>query len=173
MKNEIFTVTYEKYKNLLMKIIYDRSGSLDVAEEITQQVFVAFYQEMERINEKFYKPWLMLTARNAVVDYQRKKRTKKEIPAGNSIGIYGIITENNTEKVVERMINIQLSFRILEDLREKNEGWYRVIEAICIQEMEHEEAAEYLRLTPQGLRAKLYRARKYIRQKYSEEYDRR
>lgn len=65
MKNKVFTILYTDYRHLLMKIVVDRSGDSDLAEEICQQAFVAFYQKMDTIDKTFYKPWLMLAAKNA------------------------------------------------------------------------------------------------------------
>lgn len=171
MKNKVFTILYTDYRHLLMKIVVDRSGDSDLAEEICQQAFVAFYQKMDTIDKTFYKPWLMLAAKNAVIDYLRKRNFRREFPMSDChLTDYEIITEDNTERIVDRMVDAQLSFRILEDLKKTNEGWYQVIEAVCVQEMRQEQAAEYLQVTPQVLRAKLYRARKYIRSKYENEY---
>lgn len=45
-----------------------------------------------------------------------------------------------------------------------------VIMDICILQMSYEEAAKHLNIEVQVLRARLYRARRYIRKKYGEEY---
>ena len=171
MKNKEFTALYVKYRHLLMKIIFDRTRNLDLAEELSQQVFISFYEKMDNLDNAFYKPWLMLAAKNAAIDHNRKKSVSCEIPAGDGIGYYSVITEDNMERIVERMTNAQLSFRILEDLKVKNETWYDVIEAICVQELGQDEAAVYLQISPQVLRARLYRARKYIRKTYGDEYE--
>jgi len=170
MRNQRFTETYEQYKNLIMKIVFDRSGDSHLAEDICQQVFVSFYQRMDDINENFCKAWLMLAARNAVIDYQRKKRFRKESVLSEVGESVAIASEYTAEQIVERMAASQLTFRILADLKVTNKSWYQVVEAICILEMTHEEAANHLRLEPQVIRSKLYRARKYIRNKYTEAY---
>lgn len=36
MKNKVFTILYTDYRHLLMKIVVDRSGDSDLAEEICQ-----------------------------------------------------------------------------------------------------------------------------------------
>ena len=100
----------------------------------------------------------------------RKKNTRNEILASEYIGRIDVVAEDNTEKIIERIASVQLSFRILEDLKETNEDWYAVIMAVCVQDMTQEEAAKHLQMTSQALRAKLYRARKYIRSKYIKDF---
>ena len=60
MKNRKFTELYIQYRNLIMKIVVDRLGDRALAEEISQQVFAAFYQNMDTVKDEFIKPWLML-----------------------------------------------------------------------------------------------------------------
>lgn len=170
MKNRKFTELYIQYRNLIMKIVVDRLGDRALAEEISQQVFAAFYQNMDTVKDEFIKPWLMLSAKNAIVDFLRKKNTRNEILASEYIGRIDVVAEDNTEKIIERIASVQLSFRILEDLKETNEDWYAVIMAVCVQDMTQEEAAKHLQMTSQALRAKLYRARKYIRSKYIKDF---
>lgn len=173
MKNQVFTELYEEYRHLLMKIVFERSRNFDLAEEISQQAFVSFYEKMDTVAESFYKQWLILAAKNAVIDHIRKGYVKYELVSDLTeyeSTDFHIITEDNVEMIIEKMANSQLSFRILEDLKVKNNGWYEVIEAICVLEMKRDEAAAHLQLESQALRAKLYRARKYIRKTYGTEY---
>lgn len=72
--------------------------------------------------------------------------------------------------VISRSGNDMLTERILEELYDKKKEWYYVIMDICILQMSYEEAAKHLNIEVQVLRARLYRARRYIRKKYGEEY---
>lgn len=63
-----------------------------------------------------------------------------------------------------------LTERILTELYERRKEWYDVVIDVCILEMSYEEAAKHLGITMEMLRARLFRARKYIRKKYGEEY---
>lgn len=172
MKNERFAEAYTKYRKLVMKMAYDRLRDSFLAEEISQQVFVSFYEHMDEINEEeSIKPWLIITTRNVLVDYYRKQQVRKN----KTPCLYADAAERvpaAEEEAVERVTNGKLTFQILEDLREKNKEWYEVIMAICVDGMSQREAAEYLRMTPQVLNAKLYRAKQYIRRKYQREYER-
>ena len=71
---------------------------------------------------------------------------------------------------MDHVIQENFAWKILGELRQKNETWYQVIEAVCICEMEQEEAAASLGISVQVLRARLFRARKFIRQEYLKEY---
>ena len=55
-------------------------------------------------------------------------------------------------------------------LKRKNEKWYDVLVAVSICGLEQAEAAEYLKISVEILRARLYRARRFIKRHYEEEY---
>ena len=170
MRNERFTRLYNQYSNLIYQYIYVRVKDDNLAMEMLQQVFVNFYEHMDSVSDDIVKPWLILCCKNEMIDYYRKVDYRKR-STFYDIGIEEeIMVADNAECVVERLANRELTFHILECLKAKNESWYQIIEAVAIMQMTNEEAAEYLHMSPQVLYAKLYRARKYIRRKFGEEY---
>ncbi len=107
MNEKKFTEVFNKYNRLVRKMVISRSGNDMLAEEICQQVFLQYFEQMNNISEELY---------------------------------------------------------------DKKKEWYYVIMDICILQMSYEEAAKHLNIEVQVLRARLYRARRYIRKKYGEEY---
>ncbi|MDY3920288.1 MAG: sigma-70 family RNA polymerase sigma factor [Candidatus Limivivens sp.] len=169
-KNQTFSTLYAERKNLIIKYIYDRIGEHEDAVEMSQDVFMAFYQKMSNVDEDMYKSWLLLAARNACIDYYRKRSIRKETAFSEWLESTEIMAEDNLEMVVERVIREEFAYRILGELKQKNTGWYEVIEAISIYGMSQDEAAKHLGVTVQVLRSRLYRARKFVRRKYLKEY---
>lgn len=169
-KNDKFTKIYEKYINLTFQYTVARVKNADLAMEFAQQAFANFYEHMDEISDDIVKPWLLLCCKREVIDYFRKTEIKNRTYNPNIRVEDDIVAEDNTERVVERIVQEHLTFQIMECLRTKNESWFEIIEAIALMEMSQEEAAEYLGMSPQVLRAKLYRARKFIRKKFGEEY---
>lgn len=171
MKNKRFSEAYIKYRKLVMKMVYDYLNDFFLAEEICQQVFVSFYEHIDNIyDEKGVKPWLIVTTRNAVLDHLRKQKVRKD----KNVYLCADAAERvraAEEEAVAHVADEKLFIQILDDLQEKNKEWYRVVKAICVDGMKQREAAEYLRISPQVLAAKLYRAKQYIRNKYQKEYD--
>jgi RNA polymerase sigma-70 factor (ECF subfamily) len=60
--------------------------------------------------------------------------------------------------------------RILEEMAEENESWYNIITLIYCLGKTHEEVAEELDMTMQVLYSKFYRARRWIRKNYENEF---
>lgn len=163
-KTEAFTEMYQRYSDLVVKSVVAQTKDVDLANEICQNVFMSYYQNMDRIEVKFIKTWLLEVTKNQLIDYWRKASTRKEILIEEDSGT---IPEKISHFSVEKQYyDKMLICEILEDLKETNEKWYEVIECVCIRQMEHEEAAKYLNIGPVVLRSRLYRARNHIIRKY-------
>ena len=79
MKNKRFEESFLKYKDLVMKLAFYKTGNLQTAQEICQQVFLSFYKNMDHIDEDLEKAWLIRCTKNAIVDYFRKNSTHREV----------------------------------------------------------------------------------------------
>ena len=169
IKEQRFTQVYRRRKNLILRYAYSKTQDLEAAEEICQDVFLHYYEKIEQIQEDLVKAWLLLCAKRKCIDYWRKRQNRQESSVGVT-AVLEVISENNLERVVDHVIQENFAWKILGELRQKNETWYQVIEAVCICEMEQEEAAASLGISVQVLRARLFRARKFIRQEYLKEY---
>lgn len=169
-KNDRFDAIYDSHVNLVYQYAVVKVKSSDLAKEFVQQVFMNFYEKMDEISEDLIKPWLLLCCKREIIDYFRKTEIKSRSYNPNIRVEDDIVVEDNAERIIEQMVQEELTFHIMECLRRKNESWYEIIEAVGLLEMTQEEAAEHLGISPQVLRAKLYRARKFIRKKYGEEY---
>ncbi|MDO4345048.1 MAG: RNA polymerase sigma factor [Eubacteriales bacterium] len=168
MKQETFAEIYERYATLIMKSVVAQTGSIELAEEICQQTFLLFYKNMENIEPEFAKAWLLHTAKNLVIDHWRKASTRKEVLMDGDAREFGEIADReNVEKKCEDRWFI---CALMEELLRENRLWYDAIDCICIREMDHKEAAKLLGISPTVLRARLYRAKRFIQKKYEKEY---
>lgn len=170
MKEKKFIEVFNKYNRLVRKMVLDRTKDWMLAEEICQQVFMNYFEKMDTIDDEIIQPWLLLTAKNLVWDNFRKQQIRRNTQSVESISEVAVICEDNTEKIIKHVADTMLTERILKELYEYRKDWYDVVVAVCILEMTYEEAAKHLGIRMEMLRARLFRARKYIRKKYGEEY---
>lgn len=68
------------------------------------------------------------------------------------------------------MYSRDLAGRIFREVRAVNEQWYEVLILCCVEGMSYAEAAKKLDISESVLRARLYRARVYIKEKFGDEY---
>lgn len=169
MKEKKFTQVFDKYNKLVRKIVLNRTGNWNLAEEICQQVFLKYFENMNNLENNMIQPWLVRCTKNMVNDYFRKQRIHNNVV--EMLSEMAIVRHDNAEKIIKNMVGSQLMNSIMDELYAYKKEWHDIIEDVCIFEMSYEEAAKHLGMKPQTLRAKLFRARRYIRKKFGEEYE--
>lgn len=78
LKENEFQTNYEKYYPVVYKQLYYLLGSNELAEDITQEVFIKYYNTKEDI--EFVGAWLSKVATNLALNHIRgeKRRLKRE-----------------------------------------------------------------------------------------------
>ena len=159
-RDERFEACFLKYKNLVMRFVIDATGDYQAAQEICQQVFVRYYEYIDRVSPDFEKAWLIRCTQNAVIDYLRKNKRRKELfletPIGEVREVNGALQEKSIAICEEKMNHRELLGKILM--------------LLCVEQCTHEETAQRLGISVMVLRARLYRARSYVRKHYGAEY---
>lgn len=167
-EHETFTEIYERYAELILKSVMAQTGDIELAEEVCQQTFANFYQHMKSVDLQYVKTWLIHVSNHLLIDYWRKASTRNEVLDEDSAGVC-------IESAVAADIAGQCTAKVflcdlLRDLRTVNVNWYEVIDHVCVRGESCEEAAEQLGISAAVLRARLHRARNYIREKYEDPY---
>lgn len=65
-----------RYLRPVYIFVYRNVGSGEAAEDVTQEVFLKAWKNLKKFDiEKSFKPWIFRIAKNASIDYLRKKKT--------------------------------------------------------------------------------------------------
>lgn len=168
MKHETFTVIYDRYAEMIMKSVVAQTRDRELAKEICQQTFEIYFRKMDTVKPGSEKSWLLKVSRNLLIDYWRKASTKREILKSDTDDSQ---TLDSISGSVEKMSEDRLFVcELLDDLREHNRNWYEAVERIYVLQESYEEAAKQLGTTSTVLRARVKRAKSYIREKYGADY---
>lgn len=99
-----------KYLKIIYGFIYKNVGSVADAEDITQEVFVRVWKNIRKFDQKkSFKPWIFQIAKNASIDFLRKKKT---IPFSR------FENEKGQNPLVDNIIAVPLN--LTEKLSDKN-----------------------------------------------------
>ena len=79
MKVSEFNELYDRYYLMVMKTAFNILQDYHYAQDICQEVFTLFFLNGDSLQEKYIKPWLLVTAKHKAIDFQRKKFHKHEI----------------------------------------------------------------------------------------------
>lgn len=155
---EIFNNYFTKYQQPIIYFSYAILKSVEMAEDVTQEVFEALFIRLGYNNQlEMVDDWIFATARNISIDYLRKKNLRNYTPLDENIGYDGM----------SEMINRLFTWTLLDDLREHNQRWYDVVEMHYILGMKTEEIAGVLQCTNASVKNSLKRAKKYLLAKHS------
>ena len=171
MKNKKFEEHFLRYKNLVIRIVMSKTGDYNVAQEICQQVFVSFYVNMDRVKDDMVKAWLIRCTRNAVADYYRRTMKEREIFTDASVIENGNAAIDKTlDSFEEKLDNLDLAGKVLRAVKEVNQQWFEVLFMNCVEGLSHAEAAQRLQISETVLRARLYRARMFVKERFGDDY---
>ncbi len=72
---QAFELLYDNYFSPIHRYIMIRIGDSEEADDLTQQVFIKFYRNLNNWQDKGYQPsaYLYTIARSVIADYYRKK----------------------------------------------------------------------------------------------------
>jgi RNA polymerase sigma-70 factor (ECF subfamily) len=86
------------YRSKINQFVRSRVGDYDVAEDITQDVFVKIFNKIDSLQSKDkLQSWLYQIARNAIVDYYRTKKVTTTLPELPQV------TEDSTTKALKEL----------------------------------------------------------------------
>ena len=149
----------KKLFNYLLKILRNRSD----AEDLLQEVFIAFYKKMDTINENAYSSYLFRTAYHKSLNYI-KKRKKTEKFRHPDKGLENIAEQQNNSEQQEKLNKIISS--CMQKLKPEQAF---ILELQFFQKKSYKEIAEILETSESAVDSKLVRAKRKLRKIVSSE----
>jgi len=69
-------ILIKRYLKPIYSFVYKNVGNVSAAEDVTQEVFIKVWRNLRKFDrKKNFKPWIFQIAKNASIDFLRKKRT--------------------------------------------------------------------------------------------------
>jgi RNA polymerase sigma-70 factor (ECF subfamily) len=155
----------KKYLNHIYSFIYKNVGDPEAAEDITQEVFVRVWKNIRKFDlNKDFKPWIFQIAKNASIDYLRKRKTIPFSRFENSQG-QNMLTEtlaDNGPGMLERL-NTKTEFeKAIVGLSEKDKN---LIQLRHSQGMSFKEIAQKMNSSINTIKSRYRRTIKNMQKK--------
>lgn len=176
-KDEMFDNIYRSYAVEVFHACLYMAKDVELAEEMTQQAFVNFYERFETVKLECAKTYIVRSAKNLLSNYYRD--TKREVQDEWGAEVLPA-KEQATESIEDDYFrkekeasDEEFSARILADLQENRPNWYDIIHRMFYLGMSHDEIAEELGVTKDVLYSRLRRAKVWLRKRYEDEFENR
>jgi RNA polymerase sigma-70 factor (ECF subfamily) len=120
-ENALSTI-YQRYRLDIYRYLYYRVGHLQVAEDLTSEVFERMIRAIRRsqFHNTSFEAWLFQIARNLAIDYYRKMSVRDHVPLDETM----VAKEEHIDRAVE---NNLVSDHLVQALKEVNEAQRDVI----------------------------------------------
>ena len=168
---EKFREIYEEYKNMILKIVYDRTGDYHIAQDICQETFARLYGYQNDINLDMVKGWLIVVASHLTSDYKKKASSRREVPTDISRDGDDCALEEEVARHLERAEHRRLCGHVLKALREKNEDGYDVLMLVEYLGVPRKAVAKKRGVSLSMIDYYLRKAKKWMKDNFQKEYD--
>lgn len=162
MDHQVIAV-WEQLHEALRAFILKRVGDEAETEDILQEVFLRVHRRLESLHSRERMvSWVYQITRNAIVDHYRSAARRPELPSGLATELTRV-TETPTEQE-----DFEAKYELAHCLRPmiaRLSNEYR--EAITLVELDgltHQEAATRLGLSVPGMKARVQRGRRQLKQ---------
>lgn len=154
---EAFTDAYRRFQGPVFRFALQMSGSRAVAEEVTQEVFLALIRSAAQVGTGPLIAWLIAVARNQVLkSMERNARYEPLDASANEDRRPWASEEEDQLERLERNQTLERLRRAVLALPPR----YREVVLLCeFEEMPYEDAAQALGCAVGTVRSRLHRAR--------------
>lgn len=161
-----YSKLYEKYVkqiyNSIARLVVDES----VAEELTQELFISIFSDVEKLSEiNYLGAWLKRIAINKAISHLRKKKIYF-----SEIDPLQVVLEDNEEDEALELKERQVA-EILECIEQLSVENRTIINLFLFEDMSHEEIGNLLGISSTNVRSKYHRAKKKIVESLQVNYD--
>ncbi len=139
-----------------------------VAEDITQQTFMAAYRKIRTFRGVSFRAWLFRIARNRSIDEIRSRQRHPAVSldddtqAESEYEFHSILSAD-LPSPEETVIQMEQSNLVLQMLNDLPEPYRQVLQLVDLYEINYQEAAEILELPLGTMKSRIARARAKLR----------
>lgn len=171
-KRARFEVVFQSMQHDMYKVALYYTQHEQAAVEITQKAFYNLYLHFENVEPNSMRAYMSRCIRNLTYNWTRDNKIAK---MGNIEDYYEELMIESLEEIAirkeEKRIAYDLASSILSGLYAKNKRWYETIILVYYLEIPQEQVAKEEGVEKDVISSRLYRAKKWIRQNYREQYE--
>jgi RNA polymerase sigma-70 factor (ECF subfamily) len=153
---QAFGALYDRYLERVYRYVYYRVGSVEEAEDLTEEIFLKAWEAIGRYREQGvpFSAWLMRLAHNHVIDHFRTCRPT--VPLAESVPA----RTPDPERVAEQRLTTQAVLQAMQGLTNEQQ---QVLILRFIEELDHSEIAAIMGKNEGAVRALQFRGLSALR----------
>ncbi|MBD3363488.1 sigma-70 family RNA polymerase sigma factor [Candidatus Dojkabacteria bacterium] len=159
---QAFNKLYDYYKAKVLGYCINRLSNIDIAEEITSDVFLSAVESIKDFDTKRnirFGSWLYSVAHNKIIDYFRKK---KALPLDEDYKSQ--ISE--TQDLTKDLVQDEMHYKIAKILSLIKPRYQEIISLRYFAELENDEIAKILKINKNNVAVLIHRALKSFKKEF-------
>ncbi|MET0514280.1 MAG: RNA polymerase sigma factor SigZ [Nitrospiraceae bacterium] len=153
----------------LRLFIAQRVADQTEVDDLLQEIFLRVHQQLDRVNDPGrVVPWLYRIARNAIVDYYRSPKRRREIPAGLVCDMDERASAPVSSTDVPSRLRTELAACLRPMLDRLSDEYRDAVTLVELDGLTQQAAAERLGLSLSGMKSRVQRGRQRLKGMLSE-----
>ena len=158
---QAFIEAYERYYTKLFAYVYSRVGNVELAKDLTAEVFEKAYVKGHSVREAAaYTTWLFMIAKNVVIGHYRRQKRENNGLARIKDSLW--LSERPTDPEADTLHGEAVS-SIMRHLRKLSDRDQELLALKFEGELSYAEISRVLRLSEVNVRVAIFRALKRLR----------
>ena len=154
MEKKDFEEIFRKYSSIIFQYAYKFLKDKDLAKDVVSETFIKFFRFYSAIKDKAILKWLLITAKNVIVDILRER--EKILPLEE---LKLSDNKNNPEETFFLKKDLE---RLQEIVRKMPQSLYEIYQLYYQEGYSIKEIAEMKNLSISALNKKLFKIRRFI-----------
>ncbi|MCX7957307.1 MAG: RNA polymerase sigma factor [Endomicrobia bacterium] len=164
---EKFGIIIKRYQSYIFSIILRLVGNLEDAKDLAQEIFIKIYYCLPQYNIKHnFKSWIYKIAVNYVLDFMRKKNSKKNFENNFIVVDLSELEHLCSSRTDEKFTEFELkeeAQKILSIIYKLKPKYKEVMLLRYIEGLTVDEISDILKISCHNVKVRLYRAIKIIK----------
>ena len=164
MKKTKFKIYISLYKDIIYNQAYYFTKSTEDAQDITQDVLIKLWYNLDDVARKSAKAWLLRVTKNLCIDRSRQKREllASAVAVNFDGGEFQLEQEDYGLNPEQEIINLDSRERIMNAIHQLPEKIRNVVIMREIQDLKYEDIAAALEIPINSVKVYLFRGRKLL-----------
>ena len=160
-----FSALVRKYQKPLHALVWRKIGDFHIAEEITQDIFLNVYKKLQTLkNPNLFAGWLYVSATRRCLAWLKKKRIPMEsLEIMSPEELEALAYTQYRAEQQEEIVNEQQREVVKRLLQKLPESERTVVTLHYLGDMTCEDISQFLGVSPNTVKSRLYRARKRLK----------
>jgi len=157
-----------EYQHRVFRLARHCVGSHEEAEDITQEVLIRLWRNLDRIEPAGLWPWLIRVTRNASIDVLRRRGTYRAVVQEDPEDAAAQRTQTALPGPDRATEAAEFRHQLERALREVEEPYRSIVILREVEHLKYEEISQALELPLNTVKVYLHRGRRMLRRKLRE-----